>query len=111
MQKEKLEKIKEEQNRKFSFLYEHYKANVDAVYQQQNLKLNSTQQQEQDNLNDDLEKQLNVLNHSHRNRKQQQAETFAKEIEQLKMEKFLKQNELNDKVSCKNTNFLVVSSD
>ena len=61
LQREKLEKLKEEQNRKFSFLYEHYKANVDAVYQQQNLKLPGSQQQEQDSLNDDLDRQLSVL--------------------------------------------------
>lgn len=98
-QREKLEKMKEEQNRKFSFLYEHYKANVDAVYQQQNLKLNATQQHEQDSLNEDLERQLNVLVNSHRQRKQQQSETFLKEIEQLKAEKRQKQKELYDKVN------------
>ena len=46
--REKLEQIKDEQNRKFSLLYEHYKTNVEAVYQQQNLKLTASQQLEQD---------------------------------------------------------------
>lgn len=99
LQREKLEKLKEEQNRKFSFLYEHYKANVDAVYQQQNLKLTASQQQEQDSLNDDLERQLSVLNNSHKQRKQQQIETFGKELEQLKTENKLKQKELYEKVT------------
>ena len=99
LQREKLEKLKEEQNRKFSFLYEHYKANVDAVYQQQNLKLTSAQQSEQDSLNDDLERQLSVLTNSHKHRKHQQADTFAKEIEQLSLEKKFKHKELQDKVN------------
>lgn len=50
--KQKLEQIKDEQNRKFSLLYEHFKNNVDSVYQQQNLKLTSAQQLEQDQLNE-----------------------------------------------------------
>jgi len=96
--KEKLEQIKDEQNRKFSLLYEHYKTNVDAVYQQQNLKLTATQQLEQDQLNDDLDRQMKVLNQSHMNRKQQQSDTFMKEIEHLEMEKQQKMYELKAKI-------------
>ena len=98
-QREKLLKIKEEQNRKFSFLYEHYKANVDAVYQQQNLKLTASQQQEEDQLNEDLDRQHKVLVSSHNQRKLQQFESFAKETEQLAKERLLKQKELSDKVN------------
>lgn len=85
--KERLEQIKEEQNRKFSLLYEHYKTNVEAVLQQQNLKLNSTQQMEQDQLNEDLDKQMKLLYQSHANRKQQQSDTFFREGEQLEAER------------------------
>jgi len=97
-QREKLLKIKEEQNRKFSFLYEHYKANVDAVYQQQNLKLTASQQHEEDQLNEDLDRQHKVLVSSHNQRKIQQFESFAKETEQLAKEKQMKQKELFEKM-------------
>lgn len=85
--KEKLEHIKDEQNRKFSLLYEHYKINVEAVYQQQNLKLNSNQQLEQDQLNEDLENQMSLLYQSHSLRRQQQVDTFFRETEHLEAEK------------------------
>ncbi len=86
-QREKLDQIKDEQNRKFSLLYEHYKSNLDAVYQQQNLKLTESQQHEQDQLNEDLERQMNVLCQSHAQRKRHQVETFQKENEYLEMER------------------------
>ena len=96
--KEKLQQIKDEQNRKFSLLYEHYKTNVDAVYQQQNLKLTESQQLEQDQLNDDLERQISVLNKSHLLRKQHQAETFARENEALESERIQKKKDLDAKI-------------
>lgn len=99
LQKERLEEIKKEQNRKFSFLYEHYKTNVDAVYQQQNLKLTSTQQQEQDALNDDLDRQLSVLLNSHKQRKLQQLDSFNKEKDLLLQDKLIKFKELDDKIN------------
>ncbi len=76
-------------------MYEHYKTNVDAVYQQQNLKLNSAQQLEQDQLNEDLERQMNVLYESHLHRKKHQAELFKKELEKLEGERLLKHKDLN----------------
>ncbi len=103
--REKLEQIKDEQNRKFSLLYEHYKTNVDAVLQQQNLKLNATQQLEQDQLNDDLERQMNVLYQSHLQRKKHQAETFAKETEQLDAERLQKHKDLKFKMDNENEEF------
>lgn len=103
--REKLEQIKDEQNRKFSLLYEHYKTNVDAVYQQQNLKLNATQQLEQDQLNDDLERQMNVLYQSHLHRKKQQSDTFNKEIEQLEFERLQKHKDLKAKMDNENEEF------
>jgi Na+/phosphate symporter len=86
-QREKLDQLKDEQNRKFSLLYEHYKANLDAVYQQTNLRLTESQQHELDQMSEDLERQMSVLYQSHAHRKQQQAETFQKESEYLDMER------------------------
>jgi hypothetical protein len=103
--KEKLEQIKEEQNRKFSLLYEHYKTNVEAVYQQQNLKLNGTQQLEQDNLNEDLEKQMRLLFLSHTQRKHQQTETFQRENEHLDLERRQKLKDLETKMEKENEEF------
>lgn len=103
--REKLEQIKDEQNRKFSLLYEHYKSNVDAVYQQQNLKLNAAQQHEQDQLNEDLERQMNVLYQSHLHRKKQQADTFNKEIELLDSERIQKHKDLKAKMDHENEEF------
>ena len=94
----KLDQIKDEQNRKFSLLYEHYKTNVEAVYQQQNLKLTASQQLEQDQLNDDLEQQIKILYNSHFTRKKHQAETFAKENELLDAEKTTRKRELDAKI-------------
>lgn len=98
--KEKLEQIKDEQNRKFSLLYEHYKTNLEAVYQQQSLKLTGNQQLEQDQLNDDLEKQMSVLFQSHMQRKQQQAETFLRENELLEAERQQRFKDLDVKIKC-----------
>lgn len=96
--REKLERIKNEQNRKFSLLYEHYKKNLDSVYQEQNLKLNSGQQAEQDHLNEDLETQMRVLDKSHEQRKRHQEDMFAKEIEHLEAERAQKFRDLRAKM-------------
>lgn len=96
--KEKLEQIKEEQNRKFSLLYEHYKTNLEAVYQQQSLKLTATQQAEQDQLNDDLDKQMLSLAQSHAHRRQAQLEAFARECEALEAERTQRFVELDAKI-------------
>jgi len=103
--REKLEQIKDEQNRKFSLLYEHYKTNVEAVYQQQNLKLTASQQLEQDQLNEDLDQQITLLNKSHLFRKQHQSDTFLKEIEALEMEKTKKKKDLELKIQFETTEF------
>lgn len=103
--REKLERIKDEQNRKFSLLYEHYKKNVDSVYQEQNLKLNSGQQIEQDQLNEDLERQLKVLDKSHVHRKKHQSDIFAKELEQLDAERNQKHKDLTAKMESENEDF------
>lgn len=98
--KEKLEQIKDEQNRKFSLLYEHYKTNLEAVYQQQSLKLTANQQLEQDQLNDDLEKQMHSLLQLHAQRKQSQADSFARECEALECERMQRFAELEHKIKC-----------
>lgn len=103
--KEKLEQIKDEQNRKFSLLYEHYKTNLDAVYQQQSLKLTANQQLEQDQLNDDLEKQMHSLLQLHAQRKQAQAESFAREAETLECERAQRFAELEHKIKSENEEF------
>lgn len=103
--KEKLEQIKDEQNRKFSLLYEHYKTNLEAVYQQQSLKLTANQQQEQDQLNDDLEKQMHSLLQLHAQRKQAQAESFARECEALECERMQRFGELEHKIKCETDEF------
>ena len=103
--REKLEQIKDEQNRKFSLLYEHYKTNVDAVYQQQNLKLNAAQQLEQDQLHEDLERQMSVLLQSHTHRKRHQADMFAKELAHLDNERNQKHKDLVAKMEHENDEF------
>ena len=103
--REKLEQIKDEQNRKFSLLYEHYKTNVEAVYQQQNLKLTASQQLEQDQLNEDLDQQITLLNKSHLIRKQHQSDTFFKECELLEMEKNKKKKDLELKIQFETMEF------
>jgi hypothetical protein len=108
--RDKLEEIKNEQNRKFSLLYEHYKSNVEAVYQQQNLKLTNSQQLEQDKLNEDLENQLNVLKHSHELRKRQQLDMFRKESAELEAERLLHhRQELTNKINKENKELEEVS--
>jgi len=97
--KDKLEQIKDEQNRKFSLLYEHYKKNVDSVYQEQHLKLNSAQQMEHDTLNEDLARQMKVLEQSHVQRKDHQAEIFAREIQSLENDRMQKHKDLMAKIN------------
>ncbi len=93
-----LERIKSDQNRKFSLLYEHYKKNLDSVYQEQNLKLNSGQQAEQDQLDEDLEVQMGVLDKSHEQRKKHQEDMFSKESELLEAERGQKFKDLRAKM-------------
>lgn len=103
--KEKLEQIKDEQNRKFSLLYEHYKTNLEAVYQQQSLKLTGNQQLEQDQLNDDLDKQMQSLASSHAHRKHAQSEGFAREAHALECERSQRFADLDMKIKGESDEF------
>ncbi len=78
---------------------------MDSVYQEQHLKLNSAQQLEHDTLNEDLARQMKVLDQSHVQRKEHQAEMFAREVQSLENDRMQKHRDLMAKISSENEDF------